>query len=420
MQQEGKLKCFLVMCHRTSILSQWRTSAERLGLRLEPWSESSHNIQSQNIQDADGWLVTYQGAASQLEGLKQALEPWAGDQLLAIADEAHHLGVDPDEPDGPVWGRTFLELSSQARLRLGLTGTPFRADNLAFCAARRVRIQEGGQLVEQISPDLCVEPRELIAAGDVRPLEFRFQDGWVEHSREGLPDRDVSPLSSEQRESWRARNLRRAIRLADSSSIGQQVLLRAQQKLNQLQERQPQSAGLVIARDINHAEAISRVLIEDGNRVELIHSQSPQATERLNAFQSGSADWLVSIDMCAEGFDAPRLRVVAYLTTVVTRSRFVQGITRAVRMTPELAACEAIPREASFVFAPADPLLMDYARSWSVAEPYVLRPQGQDSQDDLQGVGPWRGPSLPLEAVEDGAGAVIRLKTPELPTFLQR
>ena len=159
MQQEGKLKCFLVMCHRTSILSQWRTSAERLGLRLEHWSESSHNIQSHSLQshslqNADGWLVTYQGAASQLEGLKQALEPWAGDQLLAIADEAHHLGVDPDEPDGPVWGRTFLELSSQARLRLGLTGTPFRADNLAFCAARRVRIQEGGQLVEQISPDL--------------------------------------------------------------------------------------------------------------------------------------------------------------------------------------------------------------------------------------------------------------------------
>ena len=179
----------------------------------------------------------------------------------------------------------------------------------------------------------------------------------MEHSREGHPDRDVSPLSAGQRESWRTRNLRRAIRLADSSSIGQQVLLRAQQKLNQLRERQPQAAGLLIARDISHAEAISRVLIDDGNRVELIHSQSPQATERLNAFQSGDADWLVSIDMCAEGFDAPRLRVVAYLITVVTRSRFVQCITRAVRMTPELAAHEAIPREASCVFGPADPLL---------------------------------------------------------------
>ncbi|MDC3044289.1 helicase-related protein, partial [bacterium] len=334
---------------------------------------------------------------------------------------AHHLGVDPDEPDATAWGQTFLELTSSLRLRLGLTGTPFRADNLAFCAARRIRVRlDDGGWVEQIRPDLCVEPRDLIAAGDVRPLEFRFQDGWVEHSREGHPDRDISPLSAEQRESWRARNLRRAIRLADSSSIGQQVLLRAQQKLNQLRERQPKAAGLVIARDITHAEAISRVLIDDGNRVELIHSQSPQATERLNTFQSGNADWLVSIDMCAEGFDAPRLRVVAYLTTVVTRSRFVQGITRAVRMTPELAALEAIPREASFVFAPADPLLMEYARSWSVAEPYVLRPQEQEADDEQPGAGPWRGPSLPLEAVEDGAGAVIRLKTPELPTFLQR
>ena len=274
------------------------------------------------------------------------------------------LALIPKSRTPPPGGRP-LELTNSVRLRLGLTGTPFRADNLAFCAARCIRVRlDGGRWVEQIRPDLCVEPRDLIAAGDVRPLEFRFQDGWVEHSREGQPDRDVSPLSAEQREGWRARNLRRAIHLADSSSNGQQVLLRAQQKLNQLLERQPQAAGLVIARDISHAEAISQVLIDDGNKVGLIHSQSPQASERLQAFQSGNADWLVSIDMCAEGFDAPRLRVVAYLTTVVTRSRFVQGISRAVRMTPELAAREDIPRQASFVFAPEDPLLMDYASSW--------------------------------------------------------
>ena len=115
---------------------------------------------------------------------------------MAIADEAHHLGFDPDEPDATAWGQNFLELTGGARLRLGLTGTPFRADNLAFCAARRMRVRlDDGGWVEQIRPDLCVEPRDLIAAGDVRPLEFRFQDGWVEHSREGHPDRDVSPLS---------------------------------------------------------------------------------------------------------------------------------------------------------------------------------------------------------------------------------
>ena len=90
---------------------------------------------------ADGWLITYQAAGRQLEALRNDLQHWGGGDLLAIADEAHHLGVDPDEPDGPMWGRTFLELSQGCRLRLGLTGTPFRADNLAFCAARRVRVE---------------------------------------------------------------------------------------------------------------------------------------------------------------------------------------------------------------------------------------------------------------------------------------
>ncbi|MEB3159222.1 MAG: DEAD/DEAH box helicase family protein [Synechococcus sp.] len=418
MQQEGSLQRFVVFCHRTSILRQWSSAAARLGLRLEDWSMAPGDPQA--LQAADGWLITYQAAGRQLELLRGDLRRWGGADLLAIADEAHHLGVDPDEPDGPIWGRTFLELSHGCRLRLGLTGTPFRADNLAFCAARRVRVEEQGELVEQISPDLCVEPRDLIAAGDVRPLEFRFQDGWVEHSREGMPDRDVSPLSAEQRESWRARNLRRAIRLSDSSSIALQLLLRARRQLERVRQQHPRAGGLVIARDIEHATAIGRLLEEEGDRVDVVHSQDPDASRRLAQFQEGPADWLVSIDMCAEGFDAPRLRVVAYLTTVVTRSRFVQGITRAVRMGGDRAALESIPRDPSFIFAPADPLLMGYARSWSLSEPYRIRRDQQQADADEPGSGHWRGPCLPLEAVNDGAGAVIRLRTPELPQFLQR
>ena len=415
MQQEGRLERFLVFCHRTSIQEQWQKAAKRLGLRLHEWPCSS-----QQIDEAQGILVTYQGAGRQLELLLSELERWQPMGCLAIADEAHHLGVDPEAPESTAWGQTFLDLTGRCQLRMGLTGTPFRADNLAFCAARRLRVrQEGGALVEQICPDLTVEPRDLIAEGDVRPLEFRFQDGWVEHSREGIPDRDVSPLSAETRESWRARNLRRAIQLNDSSSISQQLLLRAQRQLSKVRLQHPQAAGLVIARDIDHAQAITQLLQEDGNRVDLVHSQDPTAAARLNGFQNGNADWLVSIDMCAEGFDAPRLRVVAYLTTVVTRSRFLQGITRAVRMTPELASNEPVPRRASFVFAPADPLLMGYARSWSLAEPYVIQPREEEIPAEESG-GCWRGPNLPLEAVEDGAGQMIRLRTPQLPGFLKR
>jgi hypothetical protein len=152
--------------------------------------------------------------------------------------------------------------------------------------------------------------------------------------------------------------------------------------------------------------------------VHLVHSQDPGAAERLAAFRAGRADWLVSIDMCAEGFDAPRVRVVAYLTTVVTRSRFVQAITRAVRMDGERATLEPVPRRASYVYAPADPLLISYARSWSLSEPYLLRSR-QVATTVMTGGLP-RGGQHPLEAIDERAGSLLRVRGPELPDFLQR
>ena len=335
-----------------------------------------------------------------------------------MADEVHHLGLDPEEPDSTAWGMAFSRLTAAADLRLGLTGTPFRADNLAFCAARRVQVQEDGVWMEQIAPDLSVEPRQLIVAGDVRPLEFRFQDGWVEHGREeGDPEAEQSPLSAESRESWRARNLRRAIQPGDGSSIALRLLLKARQRLARVRRDHPQAAGLVIARDIGHARRIAGLLEEEGDRVSLVHSQDPDAAANLADFQAGNGDWLVSIDMCAEGFDAPRIRVVAYLTTVVTRSRFVQAITRAVRLDGSRSDQEPIPRQPSFVFAPADPLLMAYARTWSLSEPYLIRPREVAEESDNGGT--CRAGSLPMAAIDEQAGRLIRMRGPQLPDFLR-
>ncbi len=427
LHQEGRLDHVVVFSHRSSIAAQWRTAAARLGLVLADWDpEGSGPAATEGGRQ--GLLLSYQSAARHLERLDRELPRLLPGTVLAIADEVHHLGVDPDEPQATAWGHAFSRLNRRCAVRLGLSGTPFRADNLAFCAARRVPQRVDGELVEEIEPDLSVEPRQLIAAGDVRPLEFRFQDGWVAHGRDATAEADTaeaaageserSPLSAEARESWRARNLRRAIRLGDGSSIALRVLLLARRRLSRLrQQEHPGAGGLVIARDIAHARGITGLLEEEGDRVLLIHSQDPEAAARLAAFRRGEADWLVSIDMCTEGFDAPRLRVVAYLTTVVTRSRFVQAITRAVRMDGERAACEPIPRHPSYVYAPADPLLMGYARSWSVAEPYRIRARGAATEDPAGGGGsPCR---LPLQALDDEAGAVIRLRGPQLPGFLQ-
>ena len=63
---------------------------------------------------------------------------------------------------------------------------------------------------------------------------------------------------------------------------------------------------------------------------------------------------------------------------------------------------------------------MSYARTWSMAEPYVLRQQTDEGAIAEPNASSGSTLQLPLEAVEDGAGEVIRLKTPQLPTFLQR
>ncbi len=417
LQREGRLERFVVFCHRSAIGRQWIGAAARLGLVLQEWDPGG----SPPSATGQGLLLSYQAAALHRKRLERELVGHLhGRCWLAIGDEVHHLGLDPLEPEATAWGHAFSNLSGGAQLRLGLTGTPFRADNLGFCSGRRIRMHDQDGPAERIIPDLCVEPRALIAAGDVRPLEFRFQDGWVEHGRpEDGREREISPLSAEQRESWRARNLRRAIRPGDRGGIALRLLLQARRRLEQVRLEHPGAGGLVVARDIGHAGSIADLLAKEGDRVHLVHSQDPEAAQRLAAFQAGEADWLVSIDMCAEGFDAPRLRVVAYLTTVVTRSRFVQAITRAVRMDGDRSGQESIPRRPSYVFAPADPLLISYARGWTVSEPYVIRPRAPEMAPGAAG-SPGSGQRLPLQALADDAGRMLSVSEPVLPSIRRK
>jgi hypothetical protein len=222
-------------------------------------------------------------------------------------------------------------------------------------------------------------------------------------------------LSAESRESWRARNLRRAIRLGDGGGIALRVLLQARSRLAWVRQREPDAGGLVVARDIMHARQIAALLIEQGDRVQLVHSQELGAEALLKAFRAGAGEWLVSVDMCSEGFDAPRLRVVAYLTTVVTRSRFVQAITRAVRVGEAPQTSPAGPRQPSYVFAPADPLLMGYARGWSLSEPYRISPPRLVAGGDAGGWGGGGDPLARLQALGAQASGVIQVRGPQLP-----
>lgn len=69
------------------------------------------------------------------------------------------------------------------------------------------------------------------------------------------------------------------------------------------------------------------------------------------------------------------------------------------------------------MFAPADPLLIRYAQSWSLSEPYLIRTRNLSAASEA---GAADSSSLPLEAMDERAGAVIRMRGPELPQFLRQ
>ena len=157
---EGLLSHFLVFCHRQSIASQWRSSAARLGLELRDLdleaiaaggdassSEGSGGGGWSRMVPGQGLLISYQSAARHRLRLERELAGLQAGKVLAIADEVHHLGLDPDDPEATAWSHAFGCLSLGCVLRLGLRGTTFRADNLGFSASRRISRRQEGVIV---------------------------------------------------------------------------------------------------------------------------------------------------------------------------------------------------------------------------------------------------------------------------------
>ena len=88
-------------------------------------------------------------------------------------------------------------------------------------------------------------------------------------------------------------------------------------------------------------------------------------------------------------------------------------------MSSRRESLDPIPRNPSYIFAPADPLLMEHARSWSESKPYLIKGNQTDSPID-ESLWISKGTILCLEAVGDGAGKLIKIRAAELPNFLKQ
>ncbi|MGI8661069.1 MAG: DEAD/DEAH box helicase [Thermoleophilaceae bacterium] len=332
--RRGDVRRVCVIAPTTHICRQWAAAAAAVGIDLEP---GRPNAEGPEPPDRDGVAVTYQtvAAAPALHGRACRARP-----TLLIADEPHHMG------ELAAWGEGAATAFAGARLRLLLSGTPFRSDNTAI---PWVRYDDEGLS----AADYAYTYTDALLDGVCRPITFLAYGGEMEWSSGGRARSAGFDVVLPREEA--ARRLRTALD-AGGDWIGQ-VLRDADARLTECRaEGHPAAGGLVVAADKAHAAAIAgRLASISGETPALVTSDDPLASEAIDRFAAGDARWLVSVLMVSEGVDVPRLRVGVYATPARTELFFRQVVGRFVRRSPTPR------RQMSYLLLPADPRLKQLA-----------------------------------------------------------
>jgi hypothetical protein len=138
----------------------------------------------------------------------------------------------------------------------------------------------------------------------------------------------------------------------------------------------PDAAGLILASDQDDARAYAKIVRRvTGKAPELILSDDPKASKKIERFAEGSARIAVCVRMISEGVDVPRAAVLAWMTSYRTPLFFAQAVGRVVR--------SRAPHESATVFLPAVRPLLSLAASMEEQRNHVMPPPKTEQGDEL-------------------------------------
>lgn len=353
----------IVVAPTEHLKHQWARAALRFGLHLDPrWSPRDGELPA----DMHGIVTTYQQVASSA----RALAGLSRDAFV-VFDEIHHAG------DDRAWGSAVLEAFEHAARRLSLSGTPFRSDTSAIPFVE-YHLDEARADYEYGYGDALAD------RGVVRPVYFPRINGFMEWV---APDGEVLSATFDDELVREQANQRLRTALSLDGQWLPVVLDQAHGRLVALREHHPEAAGLVIASDQAHAQAIARVL-RDRHRIDAVvaTSDDPDASEKIAGFAASVDPWIVAVRMVSEGVDLPRLRIAVFATTTTTELFFRQAVGRVVRWTPGLHGPGSRTQPAYF-FLPDDPRLRRHAAEIAESRRHSLR-RRRGSEDESASVAP--------------------------------
>jgi superfamily II DNA or RNA helicase len=353
----------IVVCPTDHLRLQWADAADQMGIVLDPGLTNAVGPVRAGTQ---GYVTTY----AQVAG-KPMLHAARATSLktLVILDEVHHAG------DGLSWGEAAEEAFGRAARRLCLTGTPFRTkadERIPFVRYEEDSFEGQGGLVSRA--DFTYGYKEALADSVVRPVVFAAYTGtsrWRNSAGEVVAaSLSEAGTKSVEMQAWRTA-------LDPKGQWVPHVIAAMDDRITHLRENgMPDAAGLILASDQDDARDYAKIVRRvTGKAAELILSDDPKASKKIERFATGSARIAVCVRMISEGVDVPRAAVLAWMTSYRTPLFFAQAVGRVVR--------SRAPHESATVFLPAVRPLLSLAASMEEERNHVMPPPKTEVGDEL-------------------------------------
>lgn len=342
----------IVLTPTIATKSGWKESLGRAGrVLIQATDDTSFPV------DTNAWISTYGG----IEAIKDALkERTVRKGILLLVDEYHHA------EEEATWGKAVTALGGIAKHALLLSGTPWRRNGFIPLLHGETNSHgdpyykdESARVNADFVHDYKADLREgadrattLVYFNLMASVFTNAKDGKQEH----LLNPDFKSMTQDEIAEWEeaaskcATPLGKHVRVKDptlaDNKFAKEIIGWCVGKLAISREAAYRSCGqrdltvmLLVAQSVSEARILANYVQEvHGLRTEVVVSEDDRSNERLEAIRgkckenaADKPDVIVSVGMVSEGVDIPQIKVIGYLSAILTTLYLIQVIGRELR-----------------------------------------------------------------------------------------